>query len=153
VANTVLQAGGLEEVVDLLGQRRSLSHTDIELLIRELEISQESVLSYFEGGPENGLMRSVAKNKMLECMLCEWPAGADNFFATKNRNFEVMRILSGRLTLIEKHEIKGKMEPYCTTELSSGSIISLPQNLCYSLRNEQKEAARTLHFMSLPQIK
>ena len=142
-----MNAGVLEEVMDLLRQRTHTDRNEMEQLVKELEISEESIECDADGTGCCASRKLIARNETLDCVLCEWPSGSNNFFATKDSNFEVIRILSGKLTLIERHEIQGKMEPYCTTELTSGSVISLPHNLHYSLQNTQKEAARTLHIV------
>ncbi|MDO8340024.1 MAG: hypothetical protein Q7T16_05190 [Candidatus Burarchaeum sp.] len=145
----VLQASLLEEVVDLLGQGRSLDRLGLEQRVRELDISEASVERYLGGADSASPRKIIARNELMECMFREWPSGSEMSFSARNRN-EVVRVLSGKLTLTEQYCAKGRMEPYCMTALIAGSVVSLPENLFYKIQNRQRDAARTLHFVRPP---
>ncbi|RLG19474.1 hypothetical protein DRN67_02585 [Candidatus Micrarchaeota archaeon] len=140
----------LHEFVNELGLRSGLDRRELESMVRELELYEEDVEPHGLNGSEGAARNVVARNGIVECALCEWPAQSEVFSIVQARGTEVLRVWSGKVVLTEHYYVNGKMKPYCVAELHEGSVVSLPPAVVYGIQNRNEERARTLHFLSPP---
>jgi hypothetical protein len=135
------------EFVAEWGYRRHFSRRELEESVARMQVgSLEGAKFCFRAGER----KVVANNPMLEASMRQWEPGVDAFGMVPARGFEVVRILKGKIALTEHSVFRHRMEAYCVAELNAGSVVGLPAGVIYRIENRDKEAARTLHFISPP---
>jgi len=136
------------EFVAEWGYKKHFSRRELEEAVSRLYVGAEEAKGHCSA--RKGERQVVARNAVLEATVRQWEPGIDYFAMVPARGFEVVRILKGKIALTEHSMFRHRMEAYCVAELNAGSVVGLPAGVIYRIENREKEAARTLHFVSPP---
>ena len=130
------------KLANLLQLMAMASRQELEELMRRLKLEEGGLDG---SGKGEG---TVAMDGKMRCILRYWPTEAEASLGLQHDGIEVIRVVKGRLTLSEHYCTRGRLEPYCVTELVEGSVASLHAGIIYSIRNRSGEKACTLHVIN-----